>query len=169
MLSSCDVPEWVTAIEWINHGKTSTPMLFAAGARNVKLFTIKDKFTKKHVTAKKSLAKGKGLVIPRSKVESQSKQCKHLATYRSCKEDRLHTVSLAPDNEHFITADEARVDLWNVERTADTVYSLVDYEKRGRDFTAEDERILSAKFNRNLGCSFLYTTSQGRINICDLR
>ena len=87
VLSSSDVPEWVTAIEWINHGKTSTPMMLAAGARSVKLFTIKDKYTKKHVTAKKSLAKGKGLVIPRSKVEGRSKQCKHMATYRSCKED----------------------------------------------------------------------------------
>lgn len=159
VLSSSDVPEWVTAIEWINHGKTATPMMFAAGARNVKLFTVKDKVTKKHVTAKKSLSKGKGLVVPKSKVEGQSKQGKHLATYRSCKEDRLHTVSLAPDSENFITADEARVDLWNVEKTADSVYSLIDYEKRGKDFTEDDERILSAKFNQNLGCNFLYTTS----------
>ena len=91
------------------------------------------------------LDKGKGLVIPKPKKVSTSKQGKHLATYKSCKEDRLHSISMSFDTENFITADESRVDLWNIEKTKDTVYSLVDYERRHSAF--EDERILNAKFN----------------------
>ena len=113
------------------------------------------------------LDKGKGLVIPKPKKVSTSKQGKHLATYKSCKEDRLHSISMSFDTENFITADESRVDLWNIEKTKDTVYSLVDYERRHSAF--EDERILNAKFNQNSGCIFLYTTSTGKINLCDLR
>ena len=69
--------------------------------------------------------------------------------------------------ENFLTADEARVDLWNVEKTNDTVYSLVDFGRRHSSF--EDERITNAKCNQNSGCMFLYSTSQGKINVCDLR
>ena len=74
---------------------------------------------------------------------------------------------MAYDGENFLTADESRVDLWNIEKTNDTVYNLVDYERRHSAF--EDERITSAAFNKNQGCVFLYTTSTGKINICDLR
>ena len=141
--------------------------MLASSARNVKLFALKEKNIDKQVTATKMLEKGKGLMIPKPKTISSSKQGKHLATYKSCKEDKLHSISMAHDRENFITADEARVDLWNIEKTNDTVYSLVDYERRHSTF--EDERITSAKFNQNSGCSFLYTTSTGKINICDLR
>ena len=74
---------------------------------------------------------------------------------------------MAYDGENFLTADEARVDLWNVEKKNDTVYNLVDYERRHSTF--EDERITSAAFNQTSGCVFLYTTSTGKINICDMR
>ena len=90
-----------------------------------------------------------------------------MATYKSCKEERLHSLSLAPDHETFITADESRVDLWNIEKTVDSVYNLIDYERRNP--ISEDERILYAEFSKNSGYTFLYTTSTGHINICDLR
>ena len=90
-----------------------------------------------------------------------------MATYKSCKEERLHSLSLAPDHETFITADESRVDLWNIEKTVDSVYNLIDYERRNP--TLEDERIMYAEFNKNSGYTFLYTTSTGHINNCDLR
>ena len=90
-----------------------------------------------------------------------------MATFRSGKEDRLHSVSMSPDNENFITADEGRVDLWNIDKTKDSVYSLVEYkDKSPADYNG---RILSAKFNQSSGYSFMYTTSLGSINICDLR
>ena len=84
----------------------------------------------KQVTACKSFEKGKGLVIPKPKVVNSSKQGKLMATYKSCKEERLHTLTLGTDMESFITADESRVDLWNIEKTKDAVYNLVDYERR---------------------------------------
>ena len=74
---------------------------------------------------------------------------------------------MSPDDESFLTADESRLDLWNVDKTVGQVYNLIDYERRNPSFG--DERILSAKFNPESGCTFLYTTSKGRINICDLR
>ena len=98
-------------------------------ARNVKLFTIKDKQLDRQVTATKMLERGKGLVVPKSKPLGQQKVGKHLKTYKSSKEDRLHSISASPDQDTFITSDENRVDMWNIERPEDSVYNLVDAEK----------------------------------------
>ena len=106
-------------------------------------------------------------MIPKPKIVNSSKQGKLLATYKSCKEERLHSLTLGPDMESFITADESRVDLWNIEKTKDEVYNLVDYERRNP--VASDERVMCAEFNKGSGFTFLYTTSKGKINICDLR
>jgi len=43
VLNSQDVPECVQSIEWINSGKTDTPLMLASSARNVRLFAIKEK------------------------------------------------------------------------------------------------------------------------------
>ena len=90
-----------------------------------------------------------------------------MATYKSCKEDRLHSLSLATDRDTFITADEGWIDLWNIERTNNVVYNLVDYDRKKS--TPEDMRINSAVFSQNSDNLFLYTTSSGQINLCDLR
>lgn len=113
------------------------------------------------------LAKGKGLQIPKPKVVSSSMQGKNIATYKSCKEDRLHSLNLAPDCENFISADDNRIDLWNIEKTNCSVYNLIDYERRNSN--QEEERINSAVFNPTGGSVFMYTTSEGKINVCDLR
>ena len=154
-------------IEWVNQGKTPSPSLLVSSARNVKLFSVREKNILKQVTACKSLEKKKGLVIPKPKVVNTSKQGKLLATYKSCKEERLHSLTMGPDMESFITADESRVDLWSIEKTRDEVYNLVDYERRNPEH--HDERVMCAEFNKSSGFTFLYTTSTGKINICDLR
>ena len=154
-------------IEWINHSKTPSASLLVSSAREVKLFAVRDQHILKQVTACKSLEKKKSLVIPKPKVMNTSKQGKLLARYKSCKEEKLHSLTMGPDMESFITADESRVDLWSIEKTRDEVYNLVDYERRNPD--QHDERVMCAEFNKSSGFTFLYTTSKGKINICDLR
>ena len=87
-----------------------------------------------------------------------------MQTYKSSKEEKLHSISISADQETFITADENRVDMWHVERGSNAVFNLVD-----RENDKQDDHITSASFNKSSGCSFLYTTSSGIINVCDLR
>jgi hypothetical protein len=42
----------------------------------------------------------------------------------------LHSLSLSPDMENFIAADENRINLWNLERPKESsVYNLYDYNR----------------------------------------
>ena len=87
-----------------------------------------------------------------------------MGTFKSSKEDRLHSISVSADSETFITSDEKRIDMWNMEAIEGPVFNLVDIDER-----SEEERITSATYNKNSGSIFLYTTTTGNINICDLR
>lgn len=115
------------------------------------------------------LQKGRGLVFPKSKNIDKETKGKCLHTYKYGNEQNLHSVSMAPDCENFLTADSNRISLWNMEKSKSTVFSLIDYNRKHA--SENDERITSAKFNssQSQSCVFLYTTSFGKINVCDFR
>jgi len=79
------------------------------------------------------MQKGKGLSLPKTKVSSESKEGKEVAAFKTGKEQHLHSLSLAPDMENFIAADENLINLWNLERPGESsVYNLLDYNRQGR-------------------------------------
>ena len=57
--------------------------------------------------------------------------------------------------------------MFNLDRQDSAIFNLVDYERRSSCFA--DERITSARFNQSRGSVFMYTTSTGKINVCDFR
>ena len=167
MLSSREISETVTAIEWVNGGHSAQPALLASNARGVKLFRLANKHVRRAESIKKKMAKGRGLCLPKTKLVSESKEGKHVSTFQTGKEQHLHSLSLAPDEENFLSSDENRINLWNLERPAEhDVYNLVDYNRQRA--AEEDELITSARFGGHASV-FLYTTSKGNIRVCDLR
>lgn len=69
--------------------------------------------------------------------------------------------------ENFLAADESRINMFCLEKTEAPIYNLIDYERKNSCF--EDERITSCTYNQYGGDVFMYTTSTGKIHICDLR
>jgi len=47
--------------------------------------------------------------------------------------------------ENFLAADESRINMFNVHKSTDPVYNLIDYERKNTCF--EDERITSCTYN----------------------
>ena len=66
-MTSSEVSETLTSIEWVNHRTSKKPGLLTSNSRCVKLFNIVDKKVNKFESVKKKLQKGKGLCIPRVK------------------------------------------------------------------------------------------------------
>ena len=94
------------------------------------MFRIVNKRERIVESIKKKMAKGKSLCMPKSKVVSESKEGKQVGAFSTGKEQHLHSLSLAPDMENFIAADENRINLWNLERPGEnSVYSLLDYNR----------------------------------------
>jgi serine/threonine-protein phosphatase 2A regulatory subunit B len=105
-------------------------------------------------------------MLPRSKVinESWEGKCKQL--YRNAHEYHINSLCISHDGEHFLSADDLRVNLWNVEQN-DTVYNLLD--KKPKSIDELDEVISHCEFNPSMPSIFLYTTTKGFLHICDIR
>ena len=57
--------------------------------------------------------------------------------------------------------------MYHLDNKKSPIYSLIDYERKSTTF--DDERITSMINNLYSGNMFMYATSTGKINICDLR
>lgn len=120
---------------------------------------------KKYESCKKLLQKGK-LMLPRSKVVNESWEGRCKSHYRSAHEYHINSLCISPDGEHFLSADDLRVNLWNVEDTKE-VYNLLDMKPKSIDEL--DEVISHCEFSQANPSIFLYTTTKGFLHLCDLR
>jgi serine/threonine-protein phosphatase 2A regulatory subunit B len=105
-------------------------------------------------------------MLPRSKVinESWEGRCKQF--YRNAHEYHINSLCLSTDGEHFLSADDLRLNLWNIEQPKE-VYNLLDMKPKSIDEL--DEVISHAEFSHNNPSIFLYTTTKGFLHICDIR
>ena len=81
VLSSHEISETITAIEWVNSGHSSQPAMLSSNSRSVKLFRLVNKQVRRAESIKKKMAKGKGLCLPKTKLVSESKEGKHVSTF----------------------------------------------------------------------------------------
>ena len=80
----------------------------------------------------------------------------------------MHTVSQSADQENFLAADEWQINLYNLHRQSEeSIFNMVDLE-RTKD-KLQMELITNARFKPDHGTVFLYTTTSGNINVCDVR
>ena len=152
-------------IEWANVGNSSTPGMLTANDREIKLWRLGLKKEKKYESCKKMLSKGK-LQIPRSKLlgESVEGTCKRL--YKGAHDFHINSVSLNPDGETFLSVDDLRINLWNLQ-DANEVYNVLDIKPKS--INDIEEAITSAEFHPHQSSLFNYTTSKGVLALCDFR
>jgi serine/threonine-protein phosphatase 2A regulatory subunit B len=131
----------------------------------IKLWKLELKKEKKYESAKKLLQKGK-LQLPRSKVINESWEGKWKSFFRNGHEYHINSLCLSGDGENFLSSDDLRINLWNVENNM-IVYNLLDIKPKSMDEL--DEVITHCEFSPSSPTVFLYTTTKGFLHICDFR
>lgn len=139
--------------------------MLSANDKLIKLWKIDYRREKKYESCKKLLAKGK-FALPRSKVLSEQWEGRCRSQFKNAHEYHINSLSTSADGEQFISADDLRVNLWNIEDNS-VVYNLLDVKPESLDKL--DEVITKAEFHPHDPNIFLYTTSKGILHICDLR
>ena len=97
---------------------------------------------------------------------ARSKVCKLMRTYDKGHPLKIHSISLCSDEEHFLTADEVYINLWNLNITNEA-YRILHFP-----YTLTDDPeliITSACFHPKDPNLLLYSSSEGDINLGDLR
>ena len=105
-------------------------------------------------------------IFTSSKNEVRAKNKKKFCNYNNSEE--INSLSLNPDNpDNFISSDEFRVYLWDINRSEKDLYTPVDIEPN-EDNIFSEKITKSAYMNYNPHI-FMYGTNKGNTNVCDLR
>jgi len=78
----------------------------------------------------------------------------------------IHSVSASSDGLNFISGDEVSINLWDLEDTADS-YNVINIAPTKIDEILE--MITYCECHPSDSSIFLYTSSKGYFNVCDLR
>lgn len=123
------------------HG--STPALLSANDRLIKLWKVDLKKEKKYESCKKLLQKGK-LMMPRSKVVNESVEGICKLQFKGAHEFHINSLNLNSDGETFLSSDDLRINIWNLNDTK-TVYNILDVKPKS--VSDIEEAITHAEFH----------------------
>ncbi|KAI4817058.1 hypothetical protein KUCAC02_009346 [Chaenocephalus aceratus] len=78
----------------------------------------------------------------------------------------INSISVNSDEETYLSADDLRINLWNLEIT-DRSFNIVDIKPANMEELTEV--ITAAEFHPHQCNTFVYSSSKGTIRLCDMR
>jgi serine/threonine-protein phosphatase 2A regulatory subunit B len=163
-LKSAEIEEKINAMEWINNKSSSLQML-SANDKTIKLWRLFYNKKRKYQSCQK-ISKGSGIVFPKSEIVEEDWDAMCRKEFSNAHNYHINSVSLSADGEHFLSADDLRVNIWNIENTKVT-FSIVDIKPPNIDDL--NEVITHAEFHPSRSDMFLFSSSKGLAHLCDAR
>ena len=170
-----EIDEHINAAEWLNLN-TRDLLILTANDKTIKLWRVYERSegTRQRYNCDKRgrlnpvISDTKHLKIPRivNARKNAVSQYKREFSYGQNYHIHINSLSLSCDGDNFLSADDLRVNLWNIDRPLD-IFNVVDIKPPKMDQL--NEVITSALFHPKRADLFLYTTSKGFANLCDFR
>jgi len=191
-LKSLEIEEKINKIRWLPR-KNASHFLLSTNDKTIKLWKISEKnkqfgnfnFKRKPGSApfldsdlsdetkmyvdddeETELSSLRSLKVPKSHnselmIESYPKKI-----YANAHAYHINSVSVNSDNMTFLSADDLRINVWNLENTNQS-FNIVDIKPNNMEDLAEV--ITSAEFHPTHCNVFVYSSSRGTIRLCDMR
>lgn len=149
-LTSLEIEEKINKIKWVrNKYFNNSRMLLSTNDKTIKLWKMYEKSTRS------SLGSSSG-----STEVTQRKLFANAHAYN------INSVSLCSDGENFISADDLRVNLWNLENGSEC-FTIVDCKPP--NMNELNEVITASEFHPQHCSLFSYATSKGVVKLADMR
>ena len=162
-LKSIELDEKINSIEFINNQSSSLKML-TTNDRVIKLWKFDYKVHRK--VSKSSIGPDGQIIIPKSRLVDEGYESVEKMQYKFCHNYNINSMSSSPDGENFLSADDLRVNLWNVENN-NLAFNLVDLKPPNIEELSEV--ITHVEYHPKRSDIFLFSSSKGYISRCDLR
>lgn len=164
-LKTCEVEERINQIQWLRHeGKNM--YLLSTNDKTVKLWKISEKTIKKVISGNRGVQTEKDLKLPKLQTTEKSLIPTMRKVYPSVHGYHINSISVSSNSENFISSDDLRVYLWNLENTKEA-FNIVDTKPENLDELSEV--ITASQFHPIDDSVLIYSTSKGIIKLCDLR
>eukprot|EP00743_Colponemidia_sp_Colp-15_P001620 GILK01001769.1.p1 GENE.GILK01001769.1~~GILK01001769.1.p1 ORF type:complete len:502 (-),score=67.21 GILK01001769.1:196-1587(-) len=166
-LKSLEIEEKINKIRWCKQPQSGLYML-STNDKTVKLWKVYEKKVK--VMSQMNLAGSASSVaqlrVPRVTQAESVITAVPRRVYANAHAYHINSISLGSDGENFISTDDLRVNLWNLERS-DQTFNIVDIKPPNMEELTEV--ITSAEFHPHDSHIFMYSSSRGAIKMADLR
>ncbi|KAJ7934709.1 WD40-repeat-containing domain protein [Mycena leptocephala] len=174
-LKSLEIEEKINKIRWCGR-QNSAHFLLSTNDKTIKLWKVFEK-TLKVVSATNHYDRQTGRALPTPTARH------HLRLPRSVEQDRIvaavprkvyanahtyhiHSISVNSDQETYISADDLRINLWNL-NVHDQSFNIVDIKPTNMEELTEV--ITTASFHPTQCNLFMYASSKAAIRMGDLR
>jgi serine/threonine-protein phosphatase 2A regulatory subunit B len=172
-LKSLEIEEKINEIQWLKQ-RNASRFLLTTNDKTIKLWKLSEKYKQAsgfNLTADDGHEIDSGAVsklkvpryVPLSE-KSVETTCKRL--FANAHTYHINSVSVNSDGENFMSADDLRINLWNVEIT-DQCFMIVDIKPANMEELTEV--ITAAEFHPSHCNQFAYSSSKGCVRLCDMR
>ncbi|CAO3702018.1 unnamed protein product [Rhizopus stolonifer] len=167
-LKSLEIEEKINQIKWIKR-QNAAHFLLSTNDKTIKLWKVHEKSIR--VVNETDLSTIKNTAKPVLSLPKMSQQDKIIAAiprriYANAHAYHINSISVNSDNETYISADDLRVNLWNLD-TSDQSFNIVDIKPANMEELTEV--ITSAEFHPQHCNLFMYSSSKGAIKLADMR
>eukprot|EP01103_Thecamoeba_quadrilineata_P003052 TRINITY_DN12883_c0_g1_i1.p1 TRINITY_DN12883_c0_g1~~TRINITY_DN12883_c0_g1_i1.p1 ORF type:complete len:432 (-),score=90.41 TRINITY_DN12883_c0_g1_i1:177-1472(-) len=162
-LKSLEIEPKINKIRW-RRNQNDSQFLLTTNDKTIKLWNVHNKRIKQ--TIKGSEYIGDKLSLPKIVSNETVLTATPRKIFSNGHAYNINSISLSSDGETYISADDMRINLWNLSIT-DQSFNVVDIKPPNmEDLT---EVITAAEFHPIEGNLFIYSSSKGAIKLADLR
>ena len=169
-LKSLEINERINKLSWLPRTHNSH-FILSTNDKTIKLWKIKERQVQSVLENNLTLSQRSGgsttgLTLPKVVSREKVVAATPKRIFSSAHAYNIHSISPSSDGEIFISSDDLRINLWNL-NSSEIAFNVVDCKPP----TIEDltEVITSATFHPSHGNLFMYSTSRGSLRLCDLR
>eukprot|EP00300_Choanocystis_sp_HF-7_P008063 c15675_g1_i4.p1 GENE.c15675_g1_i4~~c15675_g1_i4.p1 ORF type:complete len:479 (+),score=78.15 c15675_g1_i4:129-1565(+) len=179
-LKSTEIPERINSLSFLNR-KAGACFLLAANDKTIKLWKVYERdFKVLAPNMDDAMDVGDSgesvdlvgpelaskIRIPRIEVAERATVAKPRGRYTNAHSFNIHSVHPSCEGETFLSADDLRVNIWDINYTNITT-NVLDIRPSNMDDL--NEVITSTHFHPSQCGLFMYSTSLGSSHLCDLR
>lgn len=172
-LKSLEIEEKINKIKWCRR-QNQAHFLLSTNDKTIKLWKVYGKNLK--VVAENNLSDGtngrpqlldiNSLRLPRMTLHDTIIAASPRRIYANAHTYHINSISVNSDNETFISADDLRINLWNL-GIADQSFNIVDIKPANMEELTE---VITAAEFHPISCNlFMYSSSKGTIKLADMR
>lgn len=171
-LKSLEIEEKINSICWCKQ-RNAAHFLITTNDKTVKLWKVFEKAiktTSDPSPSENEIEEDKDLSsyvkLPRFRLKKSVTTAVPKRIYQNAHAYHINSLSVNSDGETFISADDLRINLWNVD-VSNQSFNIVDLKPKNMEELSEV--ITAAKFHPSLCNLFIFSSSKGTIRLNDMR
>jgi len=160
-LTSLEIEEKINKIRWVkNKYANNSRMMLTTNDKTIRLFKMFEKKTKK------TFSDYQGVNGFPSSTGAGSTEVQQKKVFANAHAYNINSITLCSDGELFLSADDLRINLWNIENSKEC-FTVVD--TKPTNMSELSEVLTCTEFHPIHPHYFIYSSSKGFVYMADMR